>query len=582
MRFPVWRRGADRDLSWLSSVVRGIVSGIVGSVARVASLVAEWLAEVRAGAAPFFWRLLPPVFLLVLAARLIAVGPTALGQIGAAQQIFLPSVAAGAPALTATYDWLQYNGDSAHSGNNTLESRISANNVASLSQVFRASLPDVADGAPVYLRGVATVTGTHDLLFATTRSGDIVALDAHTGAQIWDKQHPADGCLINGGPSVCYTTSSPAIDPNRRFVYSYGLDGRAHKHQVGDGTEVTSGGWPELATLKGGSEKGSSALTIATTRGGTTYLYVANGGYPGDAGDYQGHVTAINLATGQQGVFNATCSDQPVHFVAGPAVPSCPFVQTAVWNRPGVVYDSATDRLYTATGNGTFDPAKHAWGDSVLAIAPDGTGLLGDPLDTYTPTNYQDLQRTDTDLGSTGPTLLSAPSGSLVAHLAVQGGKDGLLRLLNLDNLGGAGSPAPGKTGGEIGSPVAVPQGGEILTQPATWRDPSDGSEWVFVTTAGGISAHRVGLGADQLPKLTLVWANSASGDGGFSPLVANGVVYYASSGIIRALSPTTGKLLWSSTGIGSIHWESPVVVSGVLYLVDETAHLTAFAPSLP
>ena len=58
-----------------------------------------------------------------------------------------------------------------------------------------------------------------------------------------------------------------------------------------------------------------SALSIATASSGVTYLYVANGGYPGDAGDYQGHITAINLATGAQKVFNAACSDQTIHFV---------------------------------------------------------------------------------------------------------------------------------------------------------------------------------------------------------------------------------------------------------------------------
>ena len=123
--------------------------------------------------------------------------------------------------------------------------------------------------------------------------------------------------------STCYTTSSPAIDPGRAFVYSYGLDGRVHKFAVADGTETTTGGWPQVATLKGFDEKGSSPLVFATARSGTTYLYSANGGYPGDAGDYQGHVTAINLSTGAQKVFNTQCSDQTVHFVTTPGTPDC-------------------------------------------------------------------------------------------------------------------------------------------------------------------------------------------------------------------------------------------------------------------
>ena len=174
----------------------------------------------------------------------------------------------------------------------------------------------------MYLSNVSTPSGTRDLLFLTTKAGHILALDAHTGVQIWSQQYPAGSCKINNRTSPCYTTSSPAIDPNLLYVYSYGLDGKVHKYQVGDGTEIMTGGWPETTTLKGFDEKGSSALSFATS-GGTTYLYMTHGGYPGDNGDYQGHVTAINLSDGTQKVFNAACSDQTVHFVGTPGAPDC-------------------------------------------------------------------------------------------------------------------------------------------------------------------------------------------------------------------------------------------------------------------
>ena len=187
------------------------------------------------------------------------------------------------PALAAQaspYDWLQYNGDPQHTGNNTQETVLGASNVASLQFLFQATLPSVADGAPVYLRNVTTPTGTRDLLFVTTKAGHIIALDAATGTQVWSRQYGPGTCKINNGSSDCYTTSHPAIDPNRLYVYSYGLDGYVHKYQVGDGTEITGGGWPELATTKGFDEKGSSALSFATAVGGATYLYVTNGAIP--------------------------------------------------------------------------------------------------------------------------------------------------------------------------------------------------------------------------------------------------------------------------------------------------------------
>ena len=76
-----------------------------------------------------------------------------------------------------------------------------------------------------------------------------------------------------------------------------------HKYKVGDGTEISGGGWPQRATNKTSVEKGASALAFSTPPGGTNYLYHVMNGYGGDGGDYQGHITAINLSTGSR-----TCS----------------------------------------------------------------------------------------------------------------------------------------------------------------------------------------------------------------------------------------------------------------------------------
>jgi hypothetical protein len=255
-----------------------------------------------------------------------------------------------APALA--YDWLQFGGNPQHSGNNTAELILNAGNVASLMSKFQVTLPAIADGTPVFLEAVITPGGVKNLLFVTTLDGWILALDAQSGATVWSHQYGPNGCKINHGSNDCYTTSSPALDPNRLYVYNYGLDGNVHKYQVGDGTEILTGGWPQTATLKGYDEKGSSALSTATTAG-ATYLYVTHGGYPGDNGDYQGHVTTINLATGAQSVFNAACSDQAVHLRAfgGGISPTCSTHQNAIWSRPGVIYDAGTDRIFMGTGN---------------------------------------------------------------------------------------------------------------------------------------------------------------------------------------------------------------------------------------
>jgi hypothetical protein len=477
-----------------------------------------------------------------------------------------------------SYNWLQFNGDASHSGNNLFERKISTSSVSQLHLLFQVTLPGTADGSPVYLSNVSTAHGLRDLLFVTTTTGYLATLDAHTGTLVWSKQYGPSGCLVNNNQSrneTCYTTTSPAIDPNLKFVYSYGLDGYVHKYMVGDGTEILTGGWPELTTLKDYDEKGSSNLSIATSLNGTSFLYVVHAGYPADQGNYQGHITAINLSNGTQKIFNTLCSNQMVHFVDSRIAPGpdCyPITTGAIWERAGVTYDPYHDRILTTTGNGNFQPANFMWGDTVISLNPDGTGSGGSPLDSYTPVNYQYLQDTDLDLGSTAPAILPPASGKY-PHLAVQGGKDGVLRLINLDQL--SGQAGVGHIGGEVFS-MPVPMGGQIHTQPAVWVNPTDHSTWVFVSDYSGSAGLQLIISPSGDPSLTTKWTS----DWGSSPLVANGVVLIARSNVVSALNATDGSLLWSDNHIGLIHWESPIVVNGMQYITDQSGDLTAY--SLP
>jgi hypothetical protein len=496
---------------------------------------------------------------------------------------FAALVGAVAPQVHA-YDWLQFGGNSQHSNNNTLETIITRANVSTLAQKYQVTLPAVVDGTPMFLQGITTPLGVKDLLFATTRDGRILALDSANGSTLWSHQYGPGSCLINGSGGSCFTTSSPAIDPNRQFVYSYGLDGFVHKYQVGDGTEIVTGGWPQLTTVKGFDEKGSGSLSTATA-GGVTYLYVVHGGYPGDNGDYQGHVTAINLGTGAQKVFNAACSDVAAHLQhrGGATPPTCISAQNAMWSRPGVIYDAGTNRIFMGTGNsfpgtsGQFDGARN-WSESVIALNPDATGgtgiYAGKPLDSYTPTNWASLDNADADVGSTAPAILPVPANSNVQHLAVQGGKDSMLRLINLANMSGHG--APGFTGGEVGVPIGLPQGDVILSQPAVWINPADNSTWVFVVNRNGAAGFRLNVDGAGNPSLAAQWHNGMNGT---SPVVANGMLFYLSGTLVRALDPLNGNQLWSidrGTGNGT-HWQSAIVANGVVYAMDQSAHLAAF-----
>jgi len=523
----------------------------------------------------------------------------------------------GAPALAT--DWLQFGFDPSHSGVNPAEHTLTHANVTQLGLFYSATLPGKVEGAPVLLTNVTTPLGVKDVLYMTATNGTLIALDAANGTLLWS-QYPADthSCAIQASP--CVTTSSPALDPNRQFVYSYALDGRVHKYRVGDGVETTSGGWPQLASAKPDVETESSALAFATTYNGTTYLYTTFGGaiwLPDFSGyDYQGHITAINLATGTQITFNVACSDQgSVHFVKNdpnPPVsvtPDC--VQQwftnngntladgdgGIWGRGGVTYDPANNRIYVSTGNGLYSANNggHDWSDSVLALPAALDTARTAPLDSYTPANYQYMMYNDYDLGATSVTLVPAPAGSAKTHIGVQAGKDSYLRIIDLDNMSGMGGP--GYAGGELFID-SVAQGFMMIAQPVVWTNPATGAIMLIVANNWGISATQIIVDTSNgnLPALRKSgapnWINagvpvpgSATSTSGTSPVLANGVLYYAGGSGVLALDPASGSTLWNDASMGaadannrsSFHKQSLIVANGRVYVADDHGKLWVY-----
>jgi len=469
------------------------------------------------------------------------------------------------PIAASAADWLQWGYDPSHSANNPDETTITADNVAQLTRRYQITMSANANVAPVLASAVTTADGMKDLLFVTAQNGRLTAFDAADGSIVWSAN--------TSGTSP--TESAPAIDPNRTFVYSYGVDGKVHKYQIDDGTEITDGGWPQIATLKPSVEKGASAISFASS-GGTTYLYAVNDGYIGDGGDYQGHLTAIDLSNGEQKVFNSLCSDITIHLVlnGNAGTTDCSERQSGIWGRPGATYDAATDRIYITTGNGLFDANTGGfnWGDSVLALHPDGSGAGGGlPVDSYTPTNYPQLDGSDIDLGSASLSILPVPGNSAVQHLGLQTGKDSKLRLIDLDDMSGTG--APGGVGGEI-QLIDVPVSEFWMkTQPAIWVDRNgDGATWVFMANGSGLSGLKLVFDGSNRPSLLSTWTKTSDAT---SAIVANDVLYHAGScsggTCLIARRPLTGEVLWTSPTIGSLKWQSPILVNGALYIAAGT-----------
>jgi hypothetical protein len=489
-------------------------------------------------------------------------------------------------------DWLQFGGGEAHSSFNAEEKGYSTTGnptlVAGASiKLAGSNTTKSVDSTPVLATGVSVGGTPTDILYFVSKDGTILAINATTGVTIWSHTPGSTG----GQP----TSGSPLVDAAKQFVYAYALDGKIHKYNAATGAETTSGGWPVVSTQKPSVEKGAAALSTATT-GGKVYLYSVTDGYIGDGGDYQGHITTIDLANASFTVFNSECSNLTFHFAqngttSGSNPTDCASKQNGIWGRPGAIFDAGTGRVFISTGNGPFDPtgtAKNAgivWGDSVLALNPNGTGTgsNGMPVDSYTPSTFQALQDTDADLGSASVALIPAPSGTSAqyVHFGAQVGKDGCVRLINLADMSGQGGA--GHTGGELdkldfpgGSNCSSGSDGpEIKPQPAVWVNPADGSSWFYVMSYNnGGAAYQITLNAGK-PQLSQQWTTSSSGS---SAVVANGTVYFMSGNNVIAKDAVTGTTIWTSpTTSGGLHWQSLIVANGRIYMSDNNSKLWVY-----
>src|SRR6185369_11142073 len=118
-----------------------------------------------------------------------------------------------------------------------------------------------------------------------------------------------------------------------------------------------------------------------------------------------------------------------------------------------------------------------------------------------------------------------------------------------LSGLGG-----PGHTGGEVGPIIDIPQGNQLVTQPAVWINPADSSTWVFIVNNSGSSAFKLVVDGTGTPSLSLQWTNPTRST---TPLIANGVLYLASGQRLGAYDPTTGVFVWRDLTLVSIHWQT-------------------------
>jgi hypothetical protein len=430
----------------------------------------------------------------------------------------------------AGHDWTRFGWDASRSSAATDETGITAGNIATLRRQ-RVTLDGTVDASPIYLHGVQVNGRTHDVFFVTTTYGKTLAIDADDGTILW--RFTPDGYDRWAG-SRQITTATPVADPDRSFIYAASPDGRIHKLAVADGHAE----WSSAITTLSEREKIASALNYDRGR-----VIAVTGGYIGDAPPYQGHVAIVDAASGRLvHVWNSLCSNRRDLMQPN----SCDESGSAIWGRSGAVIDPNTGDIFIATGDGRWD-GRTNWGDAAIALDSTATNIL----DNYTPTNTDQLDASDADLGSTSPALLG---GGYV----VQGGKDGSMRLLQFGRTRGA---AP-RRGGEA-QVVPTPSGSDLFTAPAVLH--SGATTWLFAADNGGTAAWTFSGG-----RLQQRWRN---GNGGTSPVIADGLLYvYDPGGGLRVYVPESGKEV-ATLECGGGHWNSPIVVDGRIALPEGNAN---------
>lgn len=480
--------------------------------------------------------------------------------------------------------WIAFNGGGSRSGINSLETGITRDNVADLSLLWSFQLEngrkDPIDSAPIFWPQVLNEdTGDKvDMLFlhsAGMLSGDgsegdtLYAVNADTGAILWQNKVsvvcPTDDCI---------SKSTPALDPSGAFVYCAHVDGTVRKYKTWNGEEVTGNGFPVVTTTDPVYEQHSAPLNII----GNT-LYVTTSGDNHDDSWYVGHIVAVDMTTGETNVWNALCSNQ--RFIAqGDA--DCPVEDrngAGIWSR-GSVVDGGDGSIFVATGNGLFNANSggYYWGDSLVRLQGGLPNVTDVMLDSYTPSNYDEMKAKDYDLGSSSPCILPTIPESSTPNMLVQASKDFHLRLINRDNMSGQG--CCGKTGGEVDI-IDFPDG-FIFNHPLAWTGP-DGAVWVFVITTdaqapgseAGLHAYQVLTNEQGVSTLSLKYSKTPFF--GSSPFMANNILFAQGELGINAFEPTTGEVLWTSSLTKGLHWQSPIVVNSRVYSTDNNGNIYAW-----
>ena len=430
---------------------------------------------------------------------------------------------------------------------------------------FRSSVPGPTYAQPLFW--AATRPNEKDLLFVVTAQDRVYALDASTGAEVWQRSlgTPVGRAQLPcGNLDPLGVTGTPVIDAASRTLFVAALttaaDGaRTHRLaalSIDDGSmrrgwpvDVAAAG-PESFAFKAAVQNQRGALALL---GGT--LYVPYGGHFGDCGDYHGWV--VGVPTGRR----ASARAWATRATGG-----------GIWAPGGIASDGGS--LYVATGN-TFGASSWGDGEAVIRLGP-GPSFSREPADFFAPATWAALDQADADLGGSGPILVDIP-GARPSRLVVALGKDGNAYLIDRSRMGGIGGAVAARrvsADAIIGAAAAYATGrGTYVVFPGRGIGCPRGP-------AGDLTAIRIG--ATSPPTITIAWCADQHGRG--SPIVttpdgrSEAIVWSVGAGgdgRLRGFDGETGQVVFDGGGAGDAtsgvqRYQTPIVATGRIFVAGD------------
>lgn len=463
------------------------------------------------------------------------------------------SVAISVTDLPGVYT---YHNDLGRTGVNDREYALTTSNVNTdnFGKLFSCYVDGAIYTQPLWVANLKINGRSHNTVFVGTEHDSLYAFDADATlcSRLWranliDSIHggtggerTVSGILVGRGdgdlvPEVGIT-GTPVIDPASAVLYvvskSMNSSGtsfyqRLHAIDLATGAEKTGSPINIAATYPGTGDGGSQVTFNARQEHQRAALALVNGvvyiawGSHEDRSPFYGWImgyTYNGARFGQSYVVNAAPNTR----------------ETGVWMSGAAPAADSDNALYVVTGNGGFDasnttPPNNDYGNSLLKLS---SSLK--VLQYFTPTNQQVNNATNNDFGAGGAAVLgNLPAGSPITHIAIAGGKDGSLYVVNRDSLGGFGDTKAWQqisigTEGDLND--ATP--GVIFAVPALW------SNYLYVAGAGGpLKAFRLD---PSTARLSLVATTRVPAAGfsypGSTPSVssqadANGIVWILDNG---------------------------------------------------